>query len=70
MVSSDLLPQLVVDKVNVTRESNPVYGLNTLGGAISMTSKSGNSVNGSQGGIGSFGRRMVDVEYGSHSDDG
>ena len=72
VVSWDLLPQLVVDKVTVIPGSNPVYGLNTLGGAISMTSKNGNSVNGSQGGIsiGSFGRRTVDVEHGSHNDDG
>ena len=72
VVSWDLLPQLIIDKVTVIPGSNPVYGLNTLGGAISMTSKNGNSLNGSQGGIslGSFGRRTVDVEHGSHNDDG
>ena len=72
VVSWDLLPQLIVDKVNIIPGSNPVYGLNTLGGAISMTSKNGNSLKGSQGGIGlgSFGRKSVDVEHGSHDDDG
>ena len=72
VVSWDLLPQLIVDKVTVIPGSNPVYGLNTLGGAISMASKNGNSLNGSQGGIGlgSFGRSSVEVEHGSHDDDG
>jgi outer membrane receptor protein involved in Fe transport len=72
VVSWDLLPQLAIDKVTVIPGSNPVYGLNTLGGAISLTSKNGNSFTGSQGGIsvGSFGRTSVDVEHGSHDDDG
>jgi len=72
VVSWDLLPQLIVDKVTVIPGSNPVYGLNTLGGAISMTSKNGSAMSGSQGGIslGSFGRKSVDAEHGSHDDDG
>ena len=71
VVSWDLLPQLAIDKVTVIPGSNPVYGLNTLGGALSMTSKNGSSVKGSQGGIsvGSFGRRTVDVEHGSQGDE-
>ena len=72
VVSWDLLPQLIIDKVTVIPGSNPVYGLNTLGGALSMTTKNGNTFSGSQGGIslGSFGRKTVDVEHGSHSDEG
>lgn len=70
VVSWDLIPQIVIDKVTVIPGSNPVYGLNTLGGAISMSTKSGASFTGSQGGIGigSFGRRTIDVEHGSQSE--
>ena len=72
VVSWDALPQLAIDKVTLVPGSNPVYGLNTLGGAVALTTKNGNSFNGSQGGVsvGSFGRVGVDVEHGSHSDDG
>ena len=71
VVSWDLLPQIVIDKVTVVPGSNPMYGLNTLGGAISMTSKNGNTFSGTQAsfGVGDFGRRSVDVEHGSHTDD-
>jgi outer membrane receptor protein involved in Fe transport len=71
VVSWDSLPQLAIDKVTLIPGSNPVYGLNTLGGAIALTTKNGNTFTGSQGGIsvGSFGRVSVDVEHGSHSDD-
>ncbi len=71
IVSWDLLPGLIVDKVTVIPGSNPVYGLNTLGGAISMSSKDGQNLNGTQMGVtvGSFGRTSVDVEHGSHSED-
>lgn len=71
VVSWDALPQLAIDKVTLIPGSNPVYGLNTLGGAIALTTKNGVSFTGSQGGIsmGSFGRVSVDVEHGSHSDD-
>lgn len=71
VVSWDSLPQLAIDKVTLIPGSNPVYGLNTLGGAIALTTKNGNTFTGSQGGIsvGSFGRVSVDVEHGSHTDD-
>ena len=72
VVAWDSLPQLAIDKVTLIPGSNPVYGLNTLGGAIALTTKNGNSVNGSQGGlsVGSFGRVSMDVEHGGHADDG
>lgn len=70
VVSWDALPQLAIDKITLIPGSNPVYGLNTLGGAIALTTKTGNTFTGSQGGInvGSFGRVGVDVEHGSHTD--
>lgn len=71
VVSWDLLPQTVIDKVTVVPGSNPIYGLNTLGGAIALTTKSGKTFTGDQinFGIGSFGHVRVDVEHGSHTDD-
>ena len=71
VVSWDLLPQIVIDKVTLIPGSNPMYGLNTLGGAISMASKNGNTFVGDQAnlGVGSFGRRSIDVEHGSHGED-
>lgn len=72
IVAWDLLPQLAIDKLTLIPGSNPLYGLNTLGGAIAMTTKSGLRVEGSQARttLGSFGRRSVDLEHGQHSDDG
>jgi len=72
VVSWDAIPQLAIDKINLIPGSNPVYGLNTLGGAIALTTKTGARFQGSQGGVsvGSFGRVSVDVEHGSRNDDG
>lgn len=71
VVAWDSLPQLAIDKVVLIPGSNPVYGLNTLGGAIALTTKNGNIFTGSQGGIsvGSFGRVSLDAEHGSHTND-
>lgn len=62
----DLIPQNVLSAINVLPGSNPVFGLNTLGGAISMRSKSGETHPGlsAQIGGGSFGRTQVAGEYG------
>jgi len=70
VVSWDLLPQIAIEKVTVIPGSNPVYGLNTLGGAIAMTTKNGNTFNGTEvrAGTGSFGRANIDLQHGSHTD--
>jgi iron complex outermembrane receptor protein len=70
VVSWDLLPRIAIDTVTVIPGSNPVYGLNTLGGAMAIRTKTGISFTGSQAqvGLGSFGRKSLDVEHGSHTD--
>jgi hypothetical protein len=46
--------------------SNPLFGLNTLGGALVLRSKSGDTDPGGEVEVqgGSFGRRSVDLSYG------
>ena len=42
----DLIPNFAVDNMQMVAGANPVYGLNTLGGAMSMQTKSGRNFNG------------------------
>jgi outer membrane receptor protein involved in Fe transport len=70
VVSWDLVPQIAIANVTVVPGSNPVYGLNTLGGAVSMNTKSGFAFPGGDAKLtlGSFGRRSVDAEQGGHGE--
>lgn len=70
IVSWDLIPQLAIDNALVVPGSNPVYGLNTLGGAIAMHTKNGFTSTGTEGKLtlGSFGRQSIDAEKGGHTD--
>jgi outer membrane receptor protein involved in Fe transport len=63
----ELLPDIAIDKVTV-EGSNPVYGLNALGGAVAVTLKSGRSFRGLGGeaAIGRFGKRQIAAEAGYH----
>ena len=40
-VNWDLIPESAIDSVNLVGGSNPLFGLNTLGGAISIKTKTG-----------------------------
>ena len=51
----DLIPNFSISNIQMVAGSNPVYGLNTLGGAISMQTKSGQN----------FKKEVVDVSAGS-----
>ena len=66
VVSWDLIPRIAISEVAVVPGSNPVFGLNTLGGAISIETKDGRSKPGAtfQSSGGSFGRRSAEFEYG------
>ncbi len=62
----DLIPQNILSAINMLPGSNPVFGLNTLGGALSMRSRSGETHPGMrlQAGGGSFGRGQIEGEAG------
>lgn len=69
VVNWDLIPSFAIQGMQVVPGSNPVYGLNTLGGAIAVQTKDGRSSPGV--GIemeaGSWGRKRVSAEYGGVS---
>lgn len=71
-VNWDLIPQNAISSIALMPGSNPLFGLNTLGGAISVQTKSGEHNPG--GGIkitgGSWGREAVEGEYGGKLSNG
>lgn len=71
-VNWDLIPSNAISSINLMPGSNPLFGLNTLGGALSIQTKSGEHY---PGGIvqaygGSWGRRAVEGEYGGQLTNG
>ena len=72
VVNWDMFPEVAFDNVTLVPGSNPIYGLNTLGGALAFTTKSGLTTQGNELGLslGSFGRTKIDLTHGSKSDDG
>jgi outer membrane cobalamin receptor len=68
-VNWDILPTNAIAAVNLMPGSNPLFGLNALGGAVSLQTKSGFSHPGHGVGFtaGSFGRRWVDFESAAHT---
>jgi iron complex outermembrane receptor protein len=64
-VNWDLVPQFAVDDVTV-QSNNPVFGLNALGGAVTLAMKDGLSFQGAQAEVsgGSFGEVGGHVELG------
>jgi iron complex outermembrane receptor protein len=61
VVNWDLLAQSAIERLEVMPGSNPLFGLNTLGGAIAITTKNGRDNPGGSLEVegGSFGRRSV-----------
>ncbi len=66
VVSWDLLPRIAIADTTLIPGSDPLFGLNTLGGALSIRTKDGYSNPGTtlQLAGGSYGRRMGDLEHG------
>jgi outer membrane receptor protein involved in Fe transport len=66
VVSWDLIEDNAVDSMTLVAGSQPLFGLNTLGGAISIQSKDGVSSPGLAGGLiyGSSGRKALDASWG------
>ncbi|HAF00155.1 MAG TPA: TonB-dependent receptor, partial [Methylophilaceae bacterium] len=65
-VNWGLIPQSAISSINLMPGSNPVFGLNTLGGALSVNTKSGATYPGFGAEImgGSWGRHGINASYG------
>ena len=72
VVAWDLIPKIAISELALMPGSNPLFGLNTLGGAISIQTKDGYSQPGAalQLSGGSFGRRAGEFEYGGSNSKG
>ena len=70
-VNWGLIPQSAISSINLMPGSNPVFGLNTLGGALSVNTKSGSSYPGLSAEVmgGSWGRRGFNASYGGVNGD-
>jgi outer membrane receptor protein involved in Fe transport len=66
IVSWDLIPRLAISSLALMPGSNPLFGLNTLGGALSLETKNGVRDPGTlvQAIYGSHARRAVEFEHG------
>ncbi|WP_118184315.1 TonB-dependent receptor [Paraburkholderia phosphatilytica] len=66
VVNWDLIAQNAISQIQLIPGSNPTYGLNTLGGALAITTKNGRSDPGGNAQItaGSWGRKTAQIEQG------
>ena len=70
IVQWDLIPKSAMKNMTLNPGSNPVFGLNTLGGSISIETKDGGSYQGTEleTGIGDYGRHTASFEHGGKND--
>lgn len=63
----DLLPDVAIDRIDLI-SSNPIYGLNALGGAVIVTMKNGFNFDGLQAEAsgGSWGQRQGNIQFGAN----
>ncbi|QYY27619.1 MULTISPECIES: TonB-dependent receptor [Cupriavidus] len=66
------IPEAALSTITLVPGSNPLYGLNTLGGALALQTKSGETHPGVEAdlSIGSYGRARLDVSAGKALGDG
>ncbi|HNB46999.1 MAG TPA: TonB-dependent receptor, partial [Burkholderiaceae bacterium] len=66
VVNWDLVPRNALASLTVMPGSNPLFGLNTLGGALALTTKRGDTHPGTEIELagGSFGRRSLELSHG------
>ena len=71
VVNYDLIPMNAISNATLMSGSNPLFGLNTLGGALSLRTKSGNDYPGIDSSVltGSWGRNKLDFANGGKSGD-
>ncbi len=69
-VNWDLLSLSSIENVTLFSGSNPIFGQNTLGGALSLTSKNGFDIEHNEVSIqmGSFGQKQVNVQLGGSNE--
>jgi outer membrane receptor protein involved in Fe transport len=69
VVSWDLLPRIALANAALMPGSNPLFGLNTLGGALSLQTKDGRTAPGTtvQAFGGASARRAVEIEHGGRN---
>lgn len=72
IVQWDLIPNSAIKTISLFSGSNPVFGMNTLGGALSITTKDGLSYQGTEieTSLGSFGRKSFEFEHGAKYENG
>ena len=72
VVSWDLIPKIAIADMALIPGSDPLFGLNTLGAAVTVRTKDGLSAPGTSLTIdgGSFGRRDASIEHGGSSRNG
>ena len=72
VVSWDLIPRAAIASIELMPGSNPLFGLNTLGGALSVHTKDGRHDPGLvvETTLGQNKRRAVEFEYGGFNDQG
>jgi outer membrane receptor protein involved in Fe transport len=72
VVSWDLIPRMAIASTTLMPGSNPLFGLNTLGGALSIQTKDGRTSPGTtvRAVYGSNVRRAVEFEHGGSSTNG
>lgn len=68
VVNWDMVPEAAISRLSLVPGSNPLYGLNTLGGAIALETRSGLTDPGAEVALttGSYGRRRIDLAYGAN----
>jgi outer membrane receptor protein involved in Fe transport len=72
VVSWDLIPRQALSSIALMPGSNPLFGLNTLGGALSIRTKDGRSDSGTtaEAVYGSHDRRSIEFEHGGSKGSG
>ncbi|MBI4006801.1 MAG: TonB-dependent receptor [Gammaproteobacteria bacterium] len=68
-INWDLIPESAISSINLIGGSNPLFGLNTLGGALSITTKNGftHPDHGAEAYGGSFERIVTSIESGNNN---
>ena len=66
VVSWDLIPRVAIASTTLMPGSNPLFGLNTLGGALAVQTKDGRTSPGTSAQVtgGGYGRRAIEFEHG------